>query len=243
MTLSARTRISAGFGVVLTILVCTGISNWVLINGIERHIGEFGAAIAQRSEGEGMELQVATLRVRVNQWLRSMNPDFSRQADALLAQFGPMATRAETTATTDKTRGDIQSLLRSTSAYTVSWEAIKRLYADEARLYDGALATDSAQIHTDLARARQAETADGTLPAILLLADAQRSIGEAETFAVPLPEAALKPPTPTRWPRRWPSSGRASARLSRRQKTRQPAVLWPAPNPEPDNGKNRSRKR
>jgi methyl-accepting chemotaxis protein len=184
MAFSVRTRISLGFGIVLAILVSLAVSNWVLINTIERHIGDFRNALTEQAAGSNLNLQVANIRVRVNQWLRSMNPDFAKQADVLLAQLGPMAEQVETGAKSGKTREITQRLIESTFLYTKSWDVVKGLYADEARIYDQDIRTASALIRANLSKARDTETSSGAVPSVVLLADAQQSLTEAEKFAL-----------------------------------------------------------
>jgi methyl-accepting chemotaxis protein len=183
MSLSVRARIGVGFGLTLAILVGMAVSSWMVIDGIERQVGEFRLAVAQRSAGSGLELQIARLQVRVNQWVRSMNPDFARQADTLLAEFGPMAGQVQAMGKAGHTRDDIPTLLNATAAYTASWGVMKGLYADEARLNDVSLVAASRQIGAELVQARAAEASRGALASVVLLADAQQSLTAADLFA------------------------------------------------------------
>jgi methyl-accepting chemotaxis protein len=192
MTLSVRSRIILGFGLTLAILLGTAASNWVLINGIEHHVEDFRSAIAQRAAGNAMELQVANIRVRVNQWLRSMNPDFARQADGLLADFSPMAKQAEAMARSGHAQADIPGLLRVTAAYTASWGVIRGLYADEARLHEQGIVAASGRVAADLGQVRAAEAQRGSLDNVVLLADAQQAMIVADLFAARY-RANLKP--------------------------------------------------
>jgi len=182
--LSVRGRISIGFGLVLAIMVFAAISNWVLVKEMERHIGDYRTAVAQRSNGYELDLRVAAIRLRVNQWLRSMSPDFEKQADALLEQLVPMARQIAAESGPGETQDNIQKLLGSTAAYMAGWRELKGLATDEANIYDQDLATIGNRIRTNLARARQAEASRNALPAALLLADAQQSLTEAEKFAL-----------------------------------------------------------
>jgi methyl-accepting chemotaxis protein len=184
MNLSLRARISVGFGLLLAIMIFAAASNWFLISEIEQHIGDFRMAIAERSAGSKLDLQVAGVRVRVNQWLRSMNPDFAKQADTMLEQLVPMAKAVSTTAETGKTQDTVEKLVKSVVAYTASWAVVKQLYADEAHIYDQELVAVGDRIRAGLAQARQADAAQGALAAVLDLADAQGSLAEAEKLAL-----------------------------------------------------------
>ena len=184
MSLSVRGRISIGFSLVLAILVVAAASNWLMIKEMERHIGDYRKAVTEQSQGYQMDLQVATMRVRVNQWLRSMIPDFAKQADTMLEQLVPMAQKVATESGPGETQANIQKLLGSTAAYTTSWGVIKGLYADEARIYNRDLVAVGGRVRADLAQARQVEASHNALPNVLLLADALQSLTEAEKFAL-----------------------------------------------------------
>jgi methyl-accepting chemotaxis protein len=184
MSVSVRGRILVGFATVLSIMVFAGVLNWVMINEMERHIGDYRKAVAERSQGYQMDLQIATIRVRVNQWLRSMIPDFAKQADSLLAQIVPMAQKVAADAGPGQTQDSIKKLIGSTAAYTTSWGVIKGLYADEARLYGQDFVAVGARVRADLAQARQAEASLNAFRNVVLLADATQSLTEAEKFAL-----------------------------------------------------------
>ncbi len=184
MRLSVRGRISIGFALVITIMLFAAVSNWVMIAGLERHIGDYRKAVAERSQGYQMDLQVAIIRVRVNQWLRSMIPDFAKQADTLLEQMVPMAQKVATESGPGQTQDNIQKLLGSTAAYTASWGVIKGLYKDESRIYDQDLVAIADRVRANLAQARQVEASRNSFSTVILLADALQSLTEAEKFAL-----------------------------------------------------------
>jgi methyl-accepting chemotaxis protein len=184
MSVSVRGRILVGFATVLSIMVFAGVLNWVMINEMERHIGDYRKAVAERSQGYQMDLQIATIRVRVNQWLRSMLPDFAKQADSLLAQIVPMAQKVAADSGPGQTQDNIKKLIGSTAAYTTSWGVIKGLYAEEAQLYGQDFVAVGARVRADLAQARQAEASLNAFRNVVLLADATQSLTEAEKFAL-----------------------------------------------------------
>jgi methyl-accepting chemotaxis protein len=184
VNLSVRGRISIGFALLLAIIVFAAASNWVMINEMEGHIQDYRKAVAERSQGYQLDMQVATIRVRVNQWLRSMIPDFAKQADTLLEQMVPMARQVATQSGSGQTQDNVRNLLGSTAAYTTSWGVVKGLYADEAKIYDRDLVTVSVRVRADLAQARQVEASLNALQNVVLLADAGQSFTEAEKFAL-----------------------------------------------------------
>jgi hypothetical protein len=204
-------------------MVFAAVSNWVMINEMERHIGDYRKAVAERSQGYQMDLQVATIRVRVNQWLRSMIPDFAKQADSLLEQMVPMAQKVAADSAPGQTQDNIQKLLGSTAAYTTSWGVIKGMYADEARIYDQDFVAIGARVRADLAQARQAEASLNAVPNVVLLADALQSLTEAEKFAL-LNRARRT--LPLTWPQRSRHCSTASTNVRLRRKIpRRPSPL------------------
>ncbi len=164
----------------LAIFIVAAAANWVLVGRIEHHVFDFRQAVVERAQGSKMIMQVLEVRVRVNQWLRSMNPEFAKQADALLAQLVPTARQVAHETEQATTRKTIQSLLDTTAAYSATWQVVQGLYASEATLYDKELPVLGARIHADLAKARHAEETRGALRTILALADAQESFTEIE---------------------------------------------------------------
>jgi methyl-accepting chemotaxis protein len=182
--LFVHARISLGFGLVLMILAVAAGSTWLMVNEIERDITELRHATNIRAAISNVELKVATVRVRVNQWLRSKDPDHAKEADILLADLTPMAKAIAADAGPGKIRDTMQTFLGLAAAYTASWGVIEGLYADEARLYDEAMTTTAGALRADLTRARMAEAAVGALQAVSDLGDAQQSITEAEKFAL-----------------------------------------------------------
>jgi methyl-accepting chemotaxis protein len=184
VNISVRGRISIGFALVLAIMIFAAVANWVMIRELERHIGDYRTAVAERSNGYELDLRVSAIRVRVNLWLRSMNPDFAKQADALLEELVPMARQVASESGPGHTQDSIRKLLESTAAYTASWGVLKGLSTDESRLYDQDLVAAGARIRAGLAQARQVEASLNALPNVVPLADALQSFTEAEKFAL-----------------------------------------------------------
>ena len=195
MTFSVRARILLGFGLVLAIMLGTAASNWVLIRGIETFVTDLTTATRQKSTGVDMDLQATKVRVRVNQWLRSMNPEFAKQADTLLQQLAAMTAQAEAATEAGSARDAVQTVSRALKAYTSSWEVIQTLYAQEADVYTTGIEARGTRVRADLARLREAETARSDVQTMVLLSTAKEDLGEAEMHALryrvsPKPELA-----------------------------------------------------
>ena len=84
--ISVRLRVFLGFGLVLLMLAALAGFSVVLIRGIEGDFRVSQSIVNEKSMATDMDLVMQKVRVRVNQWLRSLNPDFARQADELLKQ-------------------------------------------------------------------------------------------------------------------------------------------------------------
>ena len=118
MTFSVRTRILLGFGLVLAIMLGTAALNSALIRSIENHVTDLNAATRQKAIGVDLDLQATKVRVRVNQWLRSMNPEFAKLADTLLQQLAAMTVQAEAQMDLGPARDGVQTLSRALKANT-----------------------------------------------------------------------------------------------------------------------------
>src|SRR5271155_4829944 len=116
---SVKARVLLGFGVVLLMLVALACFSAVLIRGIDSNFHLSQSRVNQKSLATDMDLVMQKVRVRVNQWLRSMNPDFARDADKLLEQDGAIASKAAAAATTDKERSIIADVDHALKAYIV----------------------------------------------------------------------------------------------------------------------------
>src|ERR1700722_17521200 len=102
--ISVKSRVFFGFGLVLLMLMALAGFSAVLIRGIDQDFRLSQSTANQKSLATDMDLVMQKVRVRVNQWLRSMNPDFARQADELLKQDIAIVAKVVAQATTDKER-------------------------------------------------------------------------------------------------------------------------------------------
>jgi CHASE3 domain sensor protein len=135
MALSVRARILLGFGLVLLMLVASAAVSTMLISGINTHFDEFQHALERKTEALKLELVMTETRVRVNQWLRSMNPFFAKGADDLLADSGGLLDQARAAAVNDQERETISGISRAQTAYIKSWHVVQQLYADGVKVY------------------------------------------------------------------------------------------------------------
>ena len=94
MTISIKTRMLLGSGLVLSILIAASVGNGLLLQGIRREAATLTAARVQMDYRDTpWNSSHKGLRVRVNQWLRSMNPEFAKDADQLLSQLKTLLVR------------------------------------------------------------------------------------------------------------------------------------------------------
>ena len=132
---SLKTRVFAGFGAVLLIMVISSCVSMALLGRADRGFTTFRSALDRRDQAVAIDLTMQKVRVRVNQWLRSGNANFVSQADELLLEAGTLAQGATSRARTDKERRYAAAIANALSAYVVSWHVIQDLYANEAALY------------------------------------------------------------------------------------------------------------
>ncbi len=183
MAVSVKARILLGFGLVLLMLIASAVVSSSLISGIDTHFGEFKLALDGKSQADTIDLVMQQTRVRVNQWLRSLNPAFSKQADELLERSVGLLAQAKASAATDKERkivGDIDTAL---TAYIKSWHVIQDLYAEEGKIYAEKIDAPGAGIRSALATVRDAEAAQNAVETSRLIAEARDGFMTAEAAA------------------------------------------------------------
>ncbi len=183
MAVSVKARILLGFGLVLFMLIASAVVSSILISGIDTHFGEFRQALDRKSQADTIDLVMQQTRVRVNQWLRSLNPAFSKQADELLERSIGLLAQAKASAATDKERkivGDIDTAL---TAYIKSWHVIQDLYAEEGKIYAEKIDAPGAGIRSALATVRDAEAAQNAVETSRLVAEARDGFMTAEAAA------------------------------------------------------------
>jgi methyl-accepting chemotaxis protein len=183
MMTSVKSRIGLGFGAIMVLLIAAAVVNVTLVSGISSDFEQFRAANGRKSQAVDIDLVMTKVRVRVNQWLRSMNPDFAKQADELLAQDLTLVEQAVKTARTDKEKQTVSEMNGALKAYIESWHVIQKLYADEAAIYKDRIIAPSAAIRTGLAKLRDEDGQE---------AGVGRSIGEARDNFMAAESLALR---------------------------------------------------
>jgi methyl-accepting chemotaxis protein len=195
MTLSIRTRVFAGFGLLLAILAGSAVLNGSAVRNIVAQSHAYDVAAAERSSAVEMDLQTQRIRVRVNQWLRSMNPQFAQQATSLLAHYQELIAHAKEIAPTGAARALADNIARPTNLYTTSWGVVQTLYADEIKLYADRIDAPAERILATMTKLRDGAMAQDTPQVSQLLATARDSFAAAFTRAshfraAPKPEEA-----------------------------------------------------
>lgn len=149
-TMSIKGRILLGFGTILLMLALSAAINIVLLTGISSNVTEFRQALERKSQAVDMDLVVQKVRVRVNQWLRSMNPTFAKQADELLVQDAEIVNQAKTTAPPGKDQESVARIDKALKAYVVSWHVIQDIYHNEETIYATRLLAPARVIRKEL---------------------------------------------------------------------------------------------
>ena len=157
---SIKGRILVGFGVILSMLLVSTCINIFLLSGIRSDVGTFRSALDRKSEAVDMDLLMQKVRVRVNQWLRSMNPSFAKQADELLKQDVALVKSMAAHAVSDKEKQTVASIDNSLQAYIESWRVIQGFYAEEADLYQKGIVAPSAGVVSGLGSIRDDAAVD-----------------------------------------------------------------------------------
>ena len=181
--ISVKSRVFFGFGLVLLMLVALAGFSAVLIRGIDSNFRLSQSSVNQKSLATDMDLVMQKVRVRVNQWLRSMNPDFARDADVLLKQDVEIVSRGAAQATTDKERAIVAEIDRALKAYIVSWRVIQDMYAEEAKLYAEKIEAPSAGIRATLAKLRDSAATQNELDESHLVSEARDGYIAAQMLA------------------------------------------------------------
>jgi methyl-accepting chemotaxis protein len=181
--ISIKSRVFFGFGLVLLMLVALAGFSAVLIRGIDSNFRLSQSSVNQKSLATDMDLVMQKVRVRVNQWLRSMNPDFARDADLLLKQDVEIVSKGAAQATTDKEKAIVAEIDRALKAYIVSWRVVQDMYAEEAKLYAEKIEAPSAGIRATLAKLRDSAAAQNELDESHLISEARDGFIAAEMLA------------------------------------------------------------
>ena len=180
--MSIRTRIFLGFGLMVAILLGSTGAASIAIGRVDGQVAELRNALGRRAEAVDMDLLTQKIRVRVNQWLRSMNPEFARDATGLLEQYATLTRRSANSSSVEARQ--ITAVIENAAvAYTASWRVIQGLYADEAHVFTAGLEAAAPLITAELASVRDAAAEEGALSASRLVMTARDDFASAEALA------------------------------------------------------------
>jgi methyl-accepting chemotaxis protein len=182
MMTSVRARIFLGFGVIILLLVAAAALNVTLVSGISNDFNQFRAANGRKSQAIEIDLVMTKVRVRVNQWLRSLNPDFAKQADELLTTDVALVAEAAKTAQTEMERKTIAEMSSALQACIESWHVIQKIYAEEAGIYKERIIAPGAGIRTSLAALRDDAMLEHSVSRVV--GEARDNFMAAESFAL-----------------------------------------------------------
>lgn len=178
---SVKGRIILGFGIIMMMLIAATVVNVTLVSGIKTDFDQFQAALNRKSQAVDIDLTMLQVRVRVNQWLRSMNPAFAKQADELLAQDVALVAQASKDAQTAKEKQTLDEMSAALKAYIVSWGVIQGYYAEEAKIYSDRIIAPAPGIRADLVRLRDDDGLEQDLR--VLIGEARDNFMASETLA------------------------------------------------------------
>jgi methyl-accepting chemotaxis protein len=183
MKLTIKARIFSGFSLLLLMLaISTGVSS-VLIGRINTQSDVYGAAQAHAALAKDIDLTMTKVRVRVNQWLRSLNPAFAKQADELLAEDVALVAKAASNARSDEERKIVEQMDTALKAYIASWGVVQSIYADEAKIHAEKLDKPGAEIAGALATIRNGALAASEIGAATAAAEARDDFTSAAIAA------------------------------------------------------------
>ena len=181
MFASVKGRIALGFGVIMLLLIASTVVNVTLLSGISTDFDRFRSALGRRSQAVDIDIVMQRARVRANQYLHSMNPDFAKQADELLSQEAALVAQAATAMQTQMERRTIADIDRTLKAFVESWRVVQNLYADEAKIYRDRILAPSAGIRADLKKLRDDDALEPSTSR--LVGEARGNFMSAESLA------------------------------------------------------------
>jgi methyl-accepting chemotaxis protein len=184
MSLSIKARIYAGFAIVLIILAGASTSSVLVNRYTNTQLATLLAAFDRKSEAVNMALVTERTRVHVNQWLRSFNPDFAKQADQDLVDHAALITKAEPVAQPGLELDTIRAVKTSAQNYTVSWHIVQDLYAKEAKITSDEIDANTPKIRSDLGSVRDLEAIKGSSEAYRTAIHARDELTTAANLAL-----------------------------------------------------------
>ena len=123
------------------------------------------------------------VRVRVNQWLRSMNPAFAKQADELLAEDVALVKKAADTVKSEEGRKIVEAMDSALKAYIASWVVVQAIYAEEQKIHAEGLDRPGREIASSLAKIRNEALTGSEIAAAVAVADARDEFTSAALAA------------------------------------------------------------
>ncbi len=157
MSLTVRSRILSGFGLVLLVLLGSSIGSFAIVRNIDRHVRDLHGALAQKDAALDIALSTAEIRVWVNRWLSSPGQATAGRADALLAT---QRTRlASSVGFADG--GILRRIAECLRQYDRSWHLVRGLSAQEADIFDNRIDHPAEEIRSEVAEVRDAAEAAG----------------------------------------------------------------------------------
>jgi methyl-accepting chemotaxis protein len=188
MFLSVKSRIFLGFGLILlTLIVSSAISSF-LIYRIDTNFSDFRSALDRTSEVVNFDLVTQQVRVRVNQWMRSKDPElakqFAKQADDLLDQAVAITAKAAGSAQTDHDRQMVADVDHPLKAYIESWHAVQNLFTVEAGVYADKVDRAGTAIRESLSKLRDAALSTNATPLVAPIVRAGDEFGTAQITAM-----------------------------------------------------------
>ena len=181
MFASVKGRIALGFGLIMLLLIASTIVNVTLLSGISTDFDRFRSALGRRSQAVDIDIVMQRARVRANQYLRSMNPDFAKQADELFSEAAALVAQSATAMRTEMERRTIADIDRTLKSFVESWRVVQGLYADEAKIYSDRILAPSAGIRADLKKLRDDDALEPSTSR--LLGEARGDFMSAESLA------------------------------------------------------------
>ncbi|MGD0635772.1 MAG: methyl-accepting chemotaxis protein [Beijerinckiaceae bacterium] len=182
MFFSLKSRILLAFGAIMAMLIVSTLINVTLLSGVGSDVAAFRSTLDGKSQAVDIDLTMQKVRVRVNQWLRSMNPTFAHQADELLATDAALIAKTASNVRSDKQKQVLADIDQALTAYIESWRVIQGIYAEEAKIYSERLMAPSAGIRAELAKVRDHDTIEPRTSR--LISDARDGFMSAEASAL-----------------------------------------------------------
>ncbi len=133
--MSIRQRIIYGFGAVMALVAVMGGLSAFLITGIHNDIQRYGRAADRADDGREVEGLVTRIKVPVNQWLRSLDPNFVKLADGQIEVLTKTLARLDTEVQDPARRAIVTELARTREGYVEHWRGMQSQAAQIVAAY------------------------------------------------------------------------------------------------------------